>query len=121
MLHSNRIWCVQPIDSAEELAKWLAEYTMCCCCGFKLDGYLFLNDSTSADGAQEYAVCKEPVGPDQPHRQIESITFGWCTYERSLRFIREILAGQYDNSDFAQPVRPSLQTPAEHGRCHFCA
>lgn len=121
MLHAKRIWCVQQVASSEELAKWLAEHTMCCCCGFEFQGYLFLNDSTSADGAQEYAVCRKPTCDGDSHMQIESITFGWCNYDKALRYIRETLVGDYDNSDFARTVRPRLQTPEEHGRCQFCA
>ncbi len=121
MLHDQRIWCVQQAQSPEELAKWLTEHTMCCCCGFELGGYLFLNDSTSADGAQEYGVCRKTASAGVPDVQIESITFGWCGYEQGLRYIREILAGRYDSSDFTRPVRPRLQSPTQHGRCHFCA
>ncbi len=121
MFHETRIWCVETAASEEELARTLTEYTMCCCCGFEFGGYLFLNDSTSADGAQEYAICKKPVTADEAHRQIESITFGWCDYERGRQYVRDILAGRYDESELARPVRPRLQTPAEHGRCHHCA
>lgn len=121
MFHDNRIWCVSTVESAEELAHWLTQHTMCCCCGFELDGYLLLNDATSADGGQEYAVLKKPAAPDESHLQIESITFGWCSYEKGLQYIREILAGRYDDADYARTVRPRLQTPEEHGRCHHCA
>lgn len=56
MMHKNRRWCVANVDSAEELADKLANYSWCCCCGFELDGILWLNDATGVDGAQEYAV-----------------------------------------------------------------
>jgi hypothetical protein len=121
MFHDKRVWCVQKAESAEDLARWLTEHTMCCCSGFELGGYLFLNDATSADGAQEYAVCKIPADAGQPHFQIESITFGWCDYEKGLQYVRDVLAGRYDEAEYARPVRPRLQTSAEHGRCHFCA
>ena len=71
MFHENRIWCVAKVASEEELAYTLTEYTMCCCCGFEFGGYLLLNDSTSADGAQEYFVCKRPVSANEPYRQAE--------------------------------------------------
>jgi hypothetical protein len=121
MFHDKRIWCVQHGASAEELTRYLTEFTMCCCCGFELDGYLFLNDSTSADGGQEYAVLRKPNTPDTPYVQIESITFGWCDFTKGLQYVRDILAGRYDSSEFTQPVRPHLQTSHEHGSCHFCA
>lgn len=56
MLHKNRRWCVTPVASAEELAEKLTEMTWCGCSGFRLGGYLWLNDATSPDGAQEFAV-----------------------------------------------------------------
>src|SRR5690554_530849 len=55
MLHSNRIWVVVESEGAERLAHQLTQYTWCGCNGFRLNNYVFVNDSTSADGAQEYA------------------------------------------------------------------
>ncbi len=56
MFHERRVWSVSPVASAEELAKKLTEMIWCCCNAFELGGYLWLNDSTCPDGAQEYAV-----------------------------------------------------------------
>jgi len=82
-------------------------------------GYLFLNDSTPG-GIQEYAIVRVPAQPDQPWLQIESITFGWMTFEKGLRYIHNILSGRYDDSDSSFVVSPSLQTPEEHVRCGLC-
>jgi hypothetical protein len=62
-----------------------------------LEGYLFLNDATSADGAQEYAVIR-PL-PNGEYLQIESITFSWCRAQQALDYIRQVLAGEYDHAD----------------------
>lgn len=108
---------------AEELAKNLAETTWCCCQGFRVAGhprYVWLNDSTSEDGAQEFAVCRVDLAKGDI-RQIESITFGWCDYEKSLQFIRETLNGDDDNNDWAGPVTATIQSTEEHGRCSYCA
>lgn len=75
MLHSDRVWCVGPVASAEELARKLTTTRWCCCQGLELEGYQFLNYATSADGAQEYAVLKRDGRNGRPV-QIESITFG---------------------------------------------
>ena len=86
MLHANRAWCVSEVASVEELAKKLTETTWCCCTAFLVAGqprYVWLNDSTSPDGVQEYAVVKLK-GADGWGRQIESITFGWSDYENAL-------------------------------------
>lgn len=120
MFHADRVWCVGPVASAEELACKLTETTWCCCTGFELGGYLWLNDSTSPDGAQEYAVIKKPGSTGKPV-QVESITFGWCDKVQALAYILLTLAGKDDHNSFCRVVEPVLQTPAEHGRCPHCA
>lgn len=119
MMHVSRVWCVAPIESAEELAKKLVDSTWTLCTAFELQGYLFINDSTSEDGAQEYAVVKRQA--DGTFLQVESITFGWCNFERALEHIRRAISGGDDANDFAMPVTPRLETAQEHGRCRFCA
>ncbi len=52
MLHRRRTWCVSPAESTKELARKLTGTAWCCCTGFELGGYWFLNDSTCPDGAQ---------------------------------------------------------------------
>jgi hypothetical protein len=120
MLHDKRVWCLSEVESAEDLARKLTETTWCCCTAFRLEDYAWLNDSTSPDGAQEYAVLKLN-GPDGDPQQVESITFGWCDYEKALAFIQATLAGEDDGNDWARPVSPALQSPQEHGRCGHCA
>ena len=134
MLHKNRIWSVEHVDDPDVLGEKLTNWTGCGCCGFSLNAavgaYLFLNDSTSADGAQEFAVVKVvPDGEVNEYHQIESITFGWCTYEKALELIRRTLAGEFDRSPLADyerrersVIRPTqITTPKQHGRCHLCA
>ena len=118
MFHENRVWSVGSVESAEELAKKLTSMTWCCCNGFSIGDYLWLNDATCPDGAQEYAVLKRDSGKLV---QIESITFSWCEDEEALRYIRDTLAGKDDLNSFRKEVDPVLQTPAEHGSCGHCA
>ena len=120
MFHDNRRWFVTPADSAEDLARKLTEMTWTGCTAFSLGEYLWLNDATSPDGAQEYAVLKR-LGPHDTLHQIESITFSWCSYDRALAHIERTLRGDDDHNDFAREVSPILETPEEHGRCHLCA
>ena len=123
MLHADRIWSASEVSSAEELARHLTETTWCCCQGFRIAGhprYVWLNDSTSADGAQEYAVCRLGLAKGDI-RQIESITFGWCDYDKSLQFIHETLEGKDDNNEWARIVTATIQTAEEHVRCSHCA
>lgn len=121
MMHKSRVWSIRRIESAEELASKLSETTWCCRGGFAIGDYLFLNDATGADGAQEYAVLKTPKNPGEPHRQIESITASWMTRERLLAFIRQTLAGENDHVPWAVPVAPILEPCEAHGRCRHCA
>lgn len=120
MLHSRRTWVVSPVESAEELARKLTSMTWCLCTAFELGGYLWLNDTTSEDGAQEYAVLKTN-GPHGTPVQIESITFSWCDEAKTLSFIRHTLSGGDDDNSFRRDVTPALQSPAEHGTCRHCA
>lgn len=118
MLHKRRTWCVSRIETAEDLAEKLAEHTWTACTAFEHRGYFFLNDSTGPDGAQEYAVLR--TLDDGTWLQIESITFSWCSREKSLDYILRVVSGEFDQADYAVPVQPRLETPEEHGRCPCC-
>jgi hypothetical protein len=120
MFHNNRVWCVTAVGSAEELARKLTETTWTCCTAFELGGYLWLNDATSPDGAQEFSVIKK-VGPLGRPWQVESITFSWCDFDEAIAFVQRTLRGEDDDSEFAHEVSPVLETPAEHHRCRHCA
>lgn len=120
MFHQHRRWTVAPVESPEELAHKLTEHTWCCCNGFSLGGYLFLNDATGPDGAQEYAIVKQ-AGRDGRAWQIESVTFSWCDFERALQMICEITGGAVDDAPCARPVAPAIDAPEAHGRCRHCA
>lgn len=122
MMHTNRVWCVHEAESTEVLAQQLSEEVWVLCNGVFVRGhpdYLFLNDATCEDGAAEYAVIKGGLGAER-HRQIESITFSWCTPDSALAHILRALRGEDDNNDFAYDVTLRLETPEEHGRCIRC-
>jgi len=120
MMHIDRVWCRSAVTTSEELARKLTEMTWCGCTAFAIDHYRWLNDATSPDGAQEYAVLLHKES-DGSFVQIESITFSWCSYEESLSHIQRTLRGEDDRNEWARPVQPTLQPAAEHGRCHHCA
>jgi hypothetical protein len=86
MIHARRLFQVTQVATAEELATKLTEMTWVLCQGFRLGELLFVNDSFSGDGAQEYAVFRGT-------EQVESVTFGWCKEARALELIRELQAG----------------------------
>jgi hypothetical protein len=118
LLHKDRKWCVTDVNSAEKLAEMLTEQTFTLCSGFRYGGYLFLNDSFSEDGAQEYGVIKEATG-----KQIESITFSWCNHEEALRLIRDIAQGDYDSEEWNSGINlaAQIQSSEQHGTCPLCA
>jgi hypothetical protein len=119
-MHARR-WCVGVVRDAEELAHRLIGRTWTLCTGFELDGYLFLNDSTSEDGAQEYAILKRPVDPGGPFVQVESIAFGWCSPAQALEYVRAAIAGDMDGTNLCRQLCPQLDTPTTHGCCHLWA
>lgn len=127
--HTRRTWCVGPVESAESLAEKLVNHSWTLCTGFRLGDYLFLNDSTGEDRAQEYAVVKD-MG-NGAFLQVESITFSWMHHNlkygetavgKALEYIRATLAGKYDaNPMYKRPSAIAVETPQQHGRCHLCA
>jgi len=118
MFHRQRQWSIVPIDDAEVLAEKLTQFTWCGCNGFRLGDYLFVNDATSPDGAQEYGVLK-PIGEE--FVQIESLTFSWMTLNQAQDIIRRVLAGEFDRERYDMLKAERLESPEQHGRCHHCA
>jgi hypothetical protein len=124
MFHHDRVWRVIEVESAEELAHLLTATTQTLCSAFVVAGhpeYLFLNDATSEDGAAEFAVVHGGLAAANC-RQIESITFSWCSYKKALKYIRTALSGGYDEESFFPGVLTArIESCDEHGRCTFCA
>ncbi len=117
MIHDTRRFSVLDIATPEALAKTLTKRTLCGCNGFRLSGpfdLLFLNDSFSEDGAQEYAVVKDG-------RQIESLTCSWMSEAELLSCIQQLQAGTLGNDYDYGPCTPVIEPPAVHGRCGLCA
>jgi hypothetical protein len=82
MIHTSRVFGVKEVSGIKTLANEMFHYTWTGCTGFHLDDYLFLNDSISPDGAQEFAVFRKS---DSKFIQIESITiFSWSFSEKHL-------------------------------------
>ena len=116
MMHKARRFCVVAVDSAETLAEKLTQHDWCGCAGFKLGGLLFLNDSTSADGAQEYAVVVEST-----LIQVESITFGWMKQDDAQECIKRLIGNAGSCGDMHVRITNKIETPSEHGTCARCA
>ena len=97
MCHKHRLYCVETVLTVEELAEKLIGTVWCLCAGFQLRDAadtLFLNDSFSPDGAQEYAVLRRLNGQ---WYQVDSITFGWVrSLDKACLYIRDAATGQSD-------------------------
>ena len=97
MIHRNRTYQVaEDVTSVSDLAERLTQHTWCLCTAFKLvvgggvPELLFLNDSFSEDGAQEYAVVCNG-------RQVESITFSWCSQAEAHNHIQVLVTGTHED------------------------
>ena len=80
------------------------------CTGFSVQGLLFLNESFSEDGVQEYAVVRDG-------QQIESMTVSWMSRAELHNTIDVLLQGS--DVDYG-PVSPLIDEVEDH-RCPLCA
>jgi hypothetical protein len=93
VIHASRVYSQTVIAdqvseaAIAELARKLTAYSWTLCSGFRLGSFVFLNDSFSEDGAQEYAVFEAAPNDDETNTQIESVTFGWMSDERARAFL----------------------------------
>ena len=71
MIHKDRVFGVKYISDIKTLANQLFHYTWTGCTGYQLGDYLFLNDSLTPYGEQEFAVFRIT---NLDYIQIESIT-----------------------------------------------
>jgi hypothetical protein len=117
VFHKKRVWAVADCASPAELAELLTNQSWCSCCGFRLGGYLFLNDQTGPDGAGEWGV----VMADDPPLQVESVTFGWTGRHQALDIIWTILKGRIGVQPWNSGITGAqIVSPIGH-RCGHCA
>ena len=115
MIRQSRTFGVGTVETVEELAGKLTETTWTLCTGFRFQRLLFLNDSSSEDAAQEYAVIRE-----SDMCQLESITFSWCDGTRAIAYIKECLEIT-DDGYFGKLDPPPKVEPTKHHHCGWCA
>lgn len=120
--HSKRRWSIAAVGSAIELAEKLTSHTWTLCTGFRFAGLLFLNDSTSEDGAQEYAIIDDNEAEyegSQAAWQVESITFGWCDLAKALSIIEGLVARR-SLVDMGPLLLDRCEPADEHEPCELC-
>lgn len=117
MLNENRIWGEpQRVNSLEELAERLAGSGWVPCTAWELpDGRTRLLNDSFGDGG-EFAVIRL-IGDEW--RQVESITFSWCSREKALAYLEQATAGEFDRENWVGPVDPRFHP--QHETCPLCA
>jgi len=114
MIHHARRYSLTVVSDPAALAQLLTKRTWCGCAAFQIGEYLLLNDSFSGDTAQEYAIVRV-----LDRRQIESITFGWCSTSRAHELLIQVLAGEFDTENYGT-VTNRVETCDKHGVCPNC-
>ncbi len=123
MINRNRIFSAQQHTNLQRLARQLVQSTFPLCAGFRLHGFLLLNDSFTEDSLQEYAVIKiEKLTSlsgsllKVEGTQVDSITVSWCSQARLKAILRKVLSG-----DAADMGRETLYLDLNPGhRCGLC-
>jgi nicotinamide riboside transporter PnuC len=117
MLHIGRRHSVTVVDDISELAAKLTEHTWTLCTGFRCGGWLFLNDSFSEDGAQEYSVLRATPNADGTHDVCESVTFGWMSRLRAEHWLAMWMSSSHE----AKVYKSIFRKAHAEGVCGFCA
>ena len=116
MMHRNRIFqVVEEVHSISDLAEILTQHTWTLCTAFRLvaapdaEPLLFLNDSFSENGAQEYTVIRGGL-------EVNSITFSWCSRAEAYNHIAWLCRG---GGDGYGEIEPRLEDTETH-LCVHC-
>ena len=123
MMNMKRRWSVLAWPgTAQELAARLKQpASWVGCAGFSIGQVVLLNDSSSEDGAQEFAVVAVDSG-----QQVESLTISWMEEERLAGALERLANGhEWVTMERDWPAgegpRERIDTPQAHGRCALCA
>ena len=124
MMHRNRVWQVNSRPrTLEEIATAICEdggsWTACTAWDLGDGRHVLVNDATCEDGAGEWGPLLKQS--DGSWRQVESITFSWCPYAKALEYLREIVAGSYDDGAYGSIHASRIQTHEQHQTCGACA
>jgi hypothetical protein len=113
MLHKTRVWGEPVAVTLDEFAEKVTGSTWTNCTAWKVGPYVFVNDATGGDGAQEYAVLFRTA--EGEWWQIESWTCSWMTPDELRRHYRKLPAvpGMY-----WRKVEPMF---VAHVTCPACA
>lgn len=120
MFFERRTYSIRPLSTPEELADQLTKYSHCLCNGFDLGGWLFLNDSTSEDGASEFAVLRTRAGEGDVYVFFDSITVSWMNREQILDYLKNLHTLDDPTHTWIRNVRVRTEHYKSHAPCRFC-
>jgi hypothetical protein len=109
MIHASRRFHLIEVDSVGQLVDDFKKCTWTLYTGFAFQGLLFLNESCSEDGAQEYAVVRDG-------QQIASLTVAWMSRAELHKTIDALLQGR--DVDYG-PVHSVIDHAEDH-HCPLC-
>lgn len=120
MMHRGRSYSVADVPDLDTMADRLHGHTWTGCTGWRCGELVALNDSTCADGAQEYGIL---VGArvedgDLVGEQVESLTVSWMDRGKLLDVLTRLAAGDWWPDGPREPVRVALHAPGE--ACGHC-
>jgi len=116
LYHQDRTHTVEKFepDQAHALAEKIRNIVWTPCTGFQIGNYLLLNDATSPDGAQEYAVIDK-----RTKTQVESLTISWMEISEIYDILIEFANDTFSHS---QMYLGEYYEPEKHGSggCEHC-
>jgi hypothetical protein len=103
---TRRVYNLKTCTAKEMLEDLTHTKTWTLCTGWKVGDTLYLNDSTSEDGAQEYAVLRVRSEDGRlSAQQFESVTFGWMELDEIKDFIDQTWNADIETGDYAEIVK----------------
>ena len=100
---TRRTYNIKPCTADEMLSDLVHTKTWTLCTGWRVGDTLYLNDSTSESGAQEYAVLRVQPGVGcLVVEQFESVTFSWMTLEEIEETINQTWNANIETGNYAE-------------------
>ena len=100
---TRRVYNIKPCTADDMMNDLAHTKTWTLCTGWCVGDTLYLNDSMSENGAQEYAVLRVQPGIGCLFaEQFESVTFSWMTLEEIEDFIEQTWNADIETGDYAE-------------------
>jgi hypothetical protein len=117
MQNTGRIYRIQPVGSAQELAGRLVGKGLPLCRGFYHSGFLYLNDSPSVEGEIKFAVMKVDCQPAPGRHEVDQVRILSLSGSDAGE-ISGIIEGLRDANPLSRAV---IRIDGENHCCPLCA